>query len=336
MDFAKKQLEKYGWKEVEFCVSGQGLGRNEDGISTALKPKLKFDATGVGYSAGKDFTDDWWNSVYQSALNNIEVANKSKDEVAVNLKNKESIDITSKSYLKELKRQNVNLEYGSFLKTAKLTSKGTVNYGTSNLLETKLETKIPTLTDEELFAACGGRTAHKGARHGLKLSGKLSRLEKQEKMLLKKLQNVSLCDEKNDIERKIKKITKHKEKHKNNIEDVFGTLTFEDDSRSSSSSTSKKHKKKKKRKSVSFNETVTKYFTRDLDSSINSSDSNEASVVLTIVEKSQIKDEETAPSNNANVDLNGCDEGNLLLMCIVCYKFYNINFNNKFLNYCLN
>lgn len=131
-------------------------------------------------------------------------------------------------------------------------------------------------------------------------------------MLLKKLQNVSLCDEKNDIERKIKKITKHKEKHKNNIEDVFGTLTFEDDSRSSSSSTSRKHKKKKKRKSVSFNETVTKYFTRDLDSSINSSDSNEASVILTIVEKSQIKDEETtSSSNNANVDVNGCDEGEL-------------------------
>lgn len=105
MDFAKKQLEKYGWKEgtqyiskftssfvilFSYCslplwgicriqstqwtlISGQGLGRNEDGISTALKPKLKFDSAGVGYNAGKDFTDDWWNNVYQSALNNIEV-----------------------------------------------------------------------------------------------------------------------------------------------------------------------------------------------------------------------------------------------------------------------
>ncbi|GJQ76258.1 hypothetical protein Trydic_g1992 [Trypoxylus dichotomus] len=302
MDFAKKQLEKYGWKE------GQGLGRNEDGISTALKPKLKFDNTGIGHNAAKDFTDNWWNNIYQSALNNIEVNNETKGAVGLMLKSEESIDISNKSYLKELKRQHVNLEYGSFVKTAKLTPTGTINYGTSSLLESKEESKVQILTDEELFAACDGRTAHKGARHGLKLSGKLSRLEKQEKMLLKKLQNVSLCDEKSDIERKMKKIVKNKERHKGTVGDAFGTLTFEDDSRSSSSSTSKKHKKKKKRKSVSFNETVTEYHTQDLDSSVHSSDSNETSVVLTIIEKSQIKDE-AIPANTSNIDTNIFDEG---------------------------
>lgn len=77
------------------------------------------------------------------------------------LKSGESIDISNKSYLKELKRQHINLEYGSFLKTAKLTPNGTVDYETSNMLEPKEEPKLQTLTDEELFAACGGRTAHK-------------------------------------------------------------------------------------------------------------------------------------------------------------------------------
>ncbi|NWX10811.1 GPTC4 protein, partial [Caloenas nicobarica] len=40
------------------------------------------------------------------------------------------------------------------------------------------------LTDEELMRACGGRTAHKGARHGLTMSAKLARLEEQERAFL--------------------------------------------------------------------------------------------------------------------------------------------------------
>ncbi|NXT74541.1 GPTC4 protein, partial [Zapornia atra] len=40
------------------------------------------------------------------------------------------------------------------------------------------------LTDEELMRVCGGRTAHKGARHGLTMSAKLARLEEQERAFL--------------------------------------------------------------------------------------------------------------------------------------------------------
>jgi len=36
------------------------------------------------------------------------------------------------------------------------------------------------LPEEELFRRCGGRTAHKGARHGLKASAKLERIERQD------------------------------------------------------------------------------------------------------------------------------------------------------------
>ena len=38
------------------------------------------------------------------------------------------------------------------------------------------------LDDDDLFAACGGRTAHRAAKYGLKLGGKLARLEKQESL----------------------------------------------------------------------------------------------------------------------------------------------------------
>ncbi|KAJ1218918.1 hypothetical protein NDU88_006489 [Pleurodeles waltl] len=42
------------------------------------------------------------------------------------------------------------------------------------------------MTDEEIVRACGGRTAHKGARHGLTMSAKLARLEEQEMEFLAK------------------------------------------------------------------------------------------------------------------------------------------------------
>ena len=40
-------------------------------------------------------------------------------------------------------------------------------------------------TDDQLFKICGGRTAHKGARHGLKANGKLARIAQQEAMGIK-------------------------------------------------------------------------------------------------------------------------------------------------------
>jgi len=40
-----------------------------------------------------------------------------------------------------------------------------------------------TMTDEEVYAACDGKTAHKTARHALSLSGKQERIEQQDAML---------------------------------------------------------------------------------------------------------------------------------------------------------
>lgn len=141
--------------------------------------------------------------------------------------------------------------------------------------ETASETAFfKVLTDDELFLACGGRTAHKygmkplylffvanlfvsrGARHGLKQSGKLSRLEKQEKMLLKKLKNVSLSDDEYVLKKKVKKLSKHKEmcQTKTENDDELDSL-----SSCSSNTSHKKQKRKKKNRRVSFNELVTEY-----------------------------------------------------------------------------
>ena len=43
-DFAYTHMEGLGWSK------GKGLGKQEQGIVDALKPKLKFDQTGVGHN----------------------------------------------------------------------------------------------------------------------------------------------------------------------------------------------------------------------------------------------------------------------------------------------
>ncbi|XP_056636983.1 G patch domain-containing protein 4 [Diorhabda sublineata] len=243
MDFARKQLEKYGWSE------GKGLGKNEDGISVALKPKLKFDNTGVGHNVGEQFTNNWWEKIFNNASDNIDIEIDNK-EIRMKLKSPDAVEITTKGYSVRDFKRNSNLEYGSFLKTSKLSGNSMEHYEVPKLNENK--NSFQSLTDEELFAACGGRTAHKGARHGLKLSGKLSRIEKQEKLLLKKMKKISLSDsnqEKVCMEKKLKKIRKQKEQNQEKY-----TPIVEDSMESTSSNGLIK---KKKRKNVSFSETVT-------------------------------------------------------------------------------
>ncbi|KAJ8959101.1 hypothetical protein NQ318_022358 [Aromia moschata] len=263
MNFARKQLEKYGWSE------GKGLGKNEDGISSPLKPKLKFDNTGVGHVAGEQFTNNWWEKLFNNAADNLDV-NIDENQVKMKTKSDDSVEITTQSYsIKQLKK-NKHLHYGSFIRTEKLTDGGVENYNVTPFDEPEPIKPFQTLTDEELLAACGGRTAHKGARHGLKLTGKLSRIEKQEKMLLRKMKKVSLSDEKeqHSAEKKLKKLKKQKEDNREKY-----TPIVEDSMESTSSCHLKKSNKK--RKSVSFNETVTRImthvdWTKDFESEIGS------------------------------------------------------------------
>lgn len=85
---------------------------------------------------------------------------------------------------KDKKVSSAQLLYGSFLKSGTLENgkmtKQNSRSSDSDSSDSEAGVKNKVLTDEELLAACGGRTAHKGARHGLKLSAKLARLQEQE------------------------------------------------------------------------------------------------------------------------------------------------------------
>lgn len=91
--------------------------------------------------------------------------------------------------MRKLKKIRGSDGYDNFLKHSKLTNTGNEEEleGTIHDDDIKIKTKVVHLTDEELFAACGGRTAHKGARHGHTMKSKISRLEAQEQALLEQM-----------------------------------------------------------------------------------------------------------------------------------------------------
>ncbi|XP_039970807.1 G patch domain-containing protein 4 [Bactrocera tryoni] len=219
MDFARKILNKYGWKE------GDGLGKHNNGIVKPLKASMKFDNAGLGSDqAASDFNNHWWERVFNEAAENVDVRT-TKNGVSVDLKNKdESVEISTKEYsvkkLKKAKDQSCPSDnrYDNFLQSATLTKSGDEIENPNKIAVADISVKkYKPLTDEELFRACGGRTAHKGARHGLKLSGKLSRIEQQEQELLAKMEEKIKESAKKDLKRKSDLIVAHeKQKKKKN------------------------------------------------------------------------------------------------------------------------
>ncbi|XP_016998399.2 G patch domain-containing protein 4 [Drosophila takahashii] len=191
MDFAKKILGKYGWKE------GDGLGKNNTGIAAPLKASLKFDNAGLGVDRAKEFNDHWWERCFNEAASNVDVQIGQDGKVLTARKQgEEAVEISTSGFsarkLKRAKEQHESdgrATYDNFLQTSLLTQEGGEVETSERIKVEDIEvTKVTVLTDEELFKACGGRTAHKGARHGLKLSGKIARLEQQEREMLEKLQ----------------------------------------------------------------------------------------------------------------------------------------------------
>ncbi|CAL9689373.1 unnamed protein product [Knipowitschia caucasica] len=173
--FAERQLLRHGWEH------GKGLGRDEKGISEAIKVKVKCDKGGLGHKEGDQFTFHWWDHVFNQTSASLQVES-SQGGTTLKSNGQTQGSISSKIPLKaSLAKDKL---YGAFVKSATVLS-GTVENTQSNSScssdEEDLDlSSVKALSDAALVKACGGRTAHKGARHGLKMSAKLARLEQQE------------------------------------------------------------------------------------------------------------------------------------------------------------
>lgn len=184
LTFAEKQMLCHGWKH------GKGLGRAENGISEAIKVKVKSDKAGVGHNEGDKFTFHWWDHVFNKASSSLQVET---DQNGVQLKKNLDTDeeggmVSNKKPLKASFTKDKL--YGCFVKSATLLSgqehpepKSPPDGSSSSEEEPEHKLDLSTttnLSDADLISACGGRTAHKGARYGLTMSAKLARLEQQE------------------------------------------------------------------------------------------------------------------------------------------------------------
>merc|ERR1719397_1713375 len=83
---------------------------------------------------------------------------------------------------KAMKKEVKAKLYSNFVKSGTLTGgkMEETEEGDSGFVEDKDLSLLRTLTDDELVKACGGRTAHKGGRHGHRMNAKLARIEKAE------------------------------------------------------------------------------------------------------------------------------------------------------------
>ncbi|XP_006895813.1 PREDICTED: G patch domain-containing protein 4 [Elephantulus edwardii] len=230
MKFAEEQLLKHGWTQ------GKGLGRKENGITQAIRVTMKQDTHGVGHDPAKEFTNHWWNELFNKTAASL-VVETGQDGVQIRHVTKET---TRRDRLKP------NLLYQKFVKTATLTSGGEKpdkdleNCSDDNTPGPK-SPKI--LTDEMLLQACEGRTAHKAARHGITMKAKLARLEAQEQAFLAQLKGQDPATPQPEPDTKPPKKMKKKEE-----EDALAAERNGEEHSEQTDQSLRKSKKKKKKK----------------------------------------------------------------------------------------
>ncbi|XP_059423964.1 G patch domain-containing protein 4-like [Carassius carassius] len=188
LKFAEEQLLRHGWEK------GKGLGRSENGISEAIKVKIKCGKGGMGHKEGEQFSFHWWDHVFNKASSGLVV--ESAQNGAVVKKSDDGNDELISNKRPRKAQQAKSMLYGCFVKSATLlsgeerpekTSDSDDSSSSSDDEDQKLDLSSTTkLSDADLLKACGGRTAHKGARHGLTMSAKLARLEQQEQEFMNK------------------------------------------------------------------------------------------------------------------------------------------------------
>ncbi|XP_017537521.1 G patch domain-containing protein 4 [Pygocentrus nattereri] len=261
--FAEQQLLRHGWEH------GKGLGKGENGISEAIKVKVKCDKRGVGHKEGEQFTFHWWDHVFNKASSNLAVESGQDGVVLKKVEEEEEEGMISNKKPRKASLNKSSL-YGCFVKSATLLSgqehpesRSFSSDDSSSSDDEKLDLSSTTkLSDKALMKACGGRTAHKGARHGFTMSAKLARLEQQEQEFMakygKKMQTAKTTSQNEDPPCSTESScmvakTKHKKSKKKNLELLDNCAQEGDTSREVAQihlndATSKKHKKRSKEK----------------------------------------------------------------------------------------
>eukprot|EP00088_Acartia_fossae_P022231 TRINITY_DN23488_c0_g1_i1.p1 TRINITY_DN23488_c0_g1~~TRINITY_DN23488_c0_g1_i1.p1 ORF type:complete len:400 (+),score=137.45 TRINITY_DN23488_c0_g1_i1:120-1202(+) len=182
-EFAWRLMKSQGWSD------GDGLGKARQGRRDALKPKLKFDQHGLGHDRAAEFEFHWWDHVFNSAVKGVSVSNSESGEITVQFKADKS-EISAKKLRRRMQKEMRHKLYSRFIKSGTLEGSKLITSPEEEdtLTEVKDLSQLKSMTDDDLVKACGGRTAHKGARHGQKMNAKLKRVEEAELAFIASIQ----------------------------------------------------------------------------------------------------------------------------------------------------
>ncbi|KAJ3344102.1 hypothetical protein HDU93_003265 [Gonapodya sp. JEL0774] len=161
--FAERELTRYGWKH------GTGLGKRRDGVTRHVTVGYKNDTKGLG-AQSNEFGFAWWDHLFNASSAAITVT-RSDGDGGISVAS--SGDARRAAGKKELYSGFVRAEV-----TAKTYAGGEGKEATEEakkIFEEEEKRWATTMTDQELFEACEGRTAHKGARKNVE--GKLARVD---------------------------------------------------------------------------------------------------------------------------------------------------------------
>jgi Pin2-interacting protein X1 len=182
--YATKLMMKMGWKE------GQGLGKNETGISTHIVISKREEKLGLGSesSAIAEEKDHWWHDAFSKNLANLKNKMTDFEENVDNSKNSDSEKQKKKNKKEKKKEKKEKKESKKSSKKRKriaeeetnqteTSKKATIN----NIENSNHQNPIEMISYDELFRATGG--ARLGMRARRKQTGKILRTEGKEALL---------------------------------------------------------------------------------------------------------------------------------------------------------
>ena len=183
--------------------------------------------------------------MFNKAAKNIKVDESESGDIKVEM-NLDKSELSTKKMRKKMMKKVRNQLYSNFVKSGTLTGgkMEEVQKEEDEYVVDKDLSKIKELSDDQLVAACGGMTAHKGGRHGLNMKAKLDRIAEAEREFLEKYGGGVKSDPTPTPADVIAKKKKKKRKHEETIENGGGDACVE------SEADGVKKKKKKKDKNL--------------------------------------------------------------------------------------
>ncbi|OTF72054.1 G patch domain and DexH-box containing protein [Euroglyphus maynei] len=199
MDFAKRQMKNMGWSE------GKGLGAEENGIVKPIVPKIQMNTRGLGFSIADSIQvkNQWWAEAYNVAskglkpeykITSVGVIVKAKS----GLKSEEETGVYNQHFVSGGKIMNDNPddnelqpnndgECSKRKRRKKKRKKEEIEDDDVTMIKTDETTADKnckyskhSLDFNVIFAKNDNITCHKAARLGIKMSGKMKRLQEQE------------------------------------------------------------------------------------------------------------------------------------------------------------